>query len=97
MGASFNIPVSGELYSDFGGGGTGQVGPTNVDFSHTAVYGLTVPDGTFTSDSGVFLTQQNTSAPEPGTLALLALALACMAAGAAFVGQIVNLPLRGRV
>jgi hypothetical protein len=80
VGASFNIPVSGELYSDFGGGGTGQVGPTNVDFSHTAVYSLTVPDGTFTSDSGVFLTQQNTAAPEPGTLTLLALALSCVLA-----------------
>jgi hypothetical protein len=75
VGVSFNIPVSGELYSDFGGGGTGATGVTDADFSHTAVYSLTVPDGTFTSDSGVFLTQQST-APEPGALELLALGLA---------------------
>jgi hypothetical protein len=81
-GTSFNLPVSAELYSDFGGGATGATGPTNADYSHTATFGFTVPTGTFTSDSGVFLTQQGgpTATPEPGTLALFALGLAGAAA-----------------
>jgi hypothetical protein len=73
-GASGSLPVSGELYILSGGGGTGAEGQTSVDYSHTAVFGLTVPANfTYTSDSGVFLTQ---AAPEPGTVVLLALGLA---------------------
>jgi hypothetical protein len=52
-----------------------------VDVSHTAVLGLTLPAGlSFTSDSGVFLTQSPSAAPsavpEPGTVVLLSTGLA---------------------
>lgn len=51
-----------------------------VDVSHTAVLGLTLPAGlSFTSDSGVFLTQSPSAAPsavpEPGTVVLLSTGL----------------------
>ena len=47
-----------------------------VDVSHTAVLSLTLPEGlSFTSDSGVFLTQSPSevpsAVPEPGTVGLL--------------------------
>ena len=52
-------------------GSTTQAGGF-VDMSHTAVLGLTLPAGlSFTSDSGVFLTQS----PEPGTVVLLSTGL----------------------
>jgi hypothetical protein len=52
-----------------------------VDVSHKAVLGLTLPAGlSFTSDSGVFLTQSPSAAPsavpEPGTVVLLSTGLA---------------------
>jgi hypothetical protein len=76
VGASGSLPVAGELYLLSGGGGTGAAGPTSVDYSHTAVFGLTVPTNfTYTSDSGVFLTTQ-TATPEPASFALLWLGLA---------------------
>lgn len=48
-----------------------------ADFSHTASIHLTLPTGTtFSSSSGVFLSAQNgNQIPEPGSLALIALAL----------------------
>ena len=51
-----------------------------ADVSHTAGLGLTLPAGlSFTSDSGVFLTQSPSAAPstvpEPGTVALLSTGL----------------------
>ena len=43
-----------------------------ADFANTAVYSVLLPAGfTFSSDSGVFLTQRTSSAPEPSTLLLL--------------------------
>jgi hypothetical protein len=51
--------------------------PQTVDFGNTAQLGLELPAGfSFTSESGVFLTQAPTNAvPEPGTLVLLATGL----------------------
>ena len=49
-----------------------------VDVSHTAVLGLTLPAGlSFTSDSGVFLTQSPSTvpSPEPGTVVMLSTGL----------------------
>jgi hypothetical protein len=50
------------------------------DFSNTGQMGLVLPTGTsFTSDSGVFLTQSEGSAvPEPGSLLLMGLGIAAM-------------------
>jgi hypothetical protein len=52
------------------------------DFSHTAALSFTLPgDLTFTSDSGVLLTQQGAAAvPEPASLALIGGGLAVLAA-----------------
>lgn len=49
-----------------------------MDFLHTGQFGIqSEPGVTFTSDSGVFLQgeQPSTDVPEPGSLALIALAL----------------------
>jgi hypothetical protein len=53
----------------------------DTDFSHTGTISLVLPGGTtYSSASGVFLTNQSTSAaPEPGTLFLLGLGLAGIA------------------
>ena len=50
------------------------------DFSNTGQMGLVLPTGTtFTSDSGVFLTQSEGSAvPEPGSLVLMGLGIAAI-------------------
>ncbi len=55
---------------------TGQV----CDFSNTGQMGLVLPTGvSFTSDSGVFLTQsEGSAAPEPGSLLLMGLGIAAM-------------------
>lgn len=43
-----------------------------LDFSNTAALALALPQGfTFTSESGVFLSQQASPVPEPGTWMLL--------------------------
>jgi hypothetical protein len=60
-------------------GSTTQAGGL-VDMSHTAALGLTLPAGlSFTSDSGVFLTQSPSTVPstvpEPGTVVLLSTGL----------------------
>jgi hypothetical protein len=53
---------------------------TNCDFSHTGSLGFTLPgDVTFTSDSGVLLTQTASSAaPEPAVFGLMADGLVCL-------------------
>jgi hypothetical protein len=44
----------------------------SCDGSHTASLALSLPSGvTFTSESGIFLTQQSSDAPEPGSWAML--------------------------
>ena len=61
---------------------------TTCDYSHTGAINLILtPNVTYTSDSGVFLTQTNTpgSAPEPASMALL------------FVGAGVLVVLRKRI
>ena len=53
------------------------------DFSHTAAFGITLPPGySFTSASGVFLTQPLAAVPEPQTWLLLAVGLMLLGAGA---------------
>lgn len=64
-GASADLGVY-EYMSAYGGGGNSS------DFSHTGVVGINLGTGvSFTSDSGVFLTQGAAATPEPGTLALV--------------------------
>jgi hypothetical protein len=58
----------------------GASGGANDDFSHTATLGLSLPQGvSFTSDSGVFLTQAVSSTPEPSTIWLAAVGVALTA------------------
>jgi PEP-CTERM motif len=49
------------------------------DFSNTGQISLTLPAGdSFTSNSGVFLTQSESAAPEPGSLMLMGLGIAAL-------------------
>jgi PEP-CTERM motif len=49
------------------------------DFSNTGQLALTLPAGdSFTSNSGVFLTQSGSAAPEPGSLVLMGLGIAAL-------------------
>jgi hypothetical protein len=62
----------------------GVSGAANDDFSHTAMISLSLPQGvSYTSDSGVFLTQSGAAVPEPSTVWL-------GAAGIAFVGMMLR-------
>jgi hypothetical protein len=46
---------------------------TSCDYSHTGTVGLSFGDNvSFTSDSGVFLSQPSSGVPEPGSMALMA-------------------------
>jgi hypothetical protein len=57
------------------------IGGETCDFSHTAAVSFSLPsDVTFTSDSGVLLTQTVASAvPEPASFALIGAGLAALA------------------
>lgn len=58
----------------------GVSGSANDDYSNTAALSLSLPQGvSYTSDSGVFLSQAS-SAPEPATLSLAGLTLAALGA-----------------
>ncbi|MGA9866254.1 MAG: PEP-CTERM sorting domain-containing protein [Acetobacteraceae bacterium] len=62
-------------------GGVSTIGSGVADFGHTASLGLTLPDGlTYTSDSGVFLSERPSAVPEPTTFGLLAAAIGLLGA-----------------
>jgi hypothetical protein len=64
-------------------------GDASCDLSHTGAVSFTLPSNvTFTSESGVFLTQPLTATPEPSYTVLLGLGLA----GAIFLGRRVRRP-----
>ena len=59
----------------------GTVGSGVADFGRTASLGLTLPAGlSYTSDSGVFLSERPSTVPEPATLGLLAAAIGLLGA-----------------
>lgn len=69
-GPSTTLPIELSMYASCGGG-------SSCDYSHTGQISFDLPSGvSFTSDSGVFLTAEGV--PEPGTLAILAGALAIL-------------------
>jgi hypothetical protein len=68
-----------ELFSQTCGGGS------TCTYGQTGVVSFTLPTNvSFTSDSGVFLTQPSTETPEPGSMSLI---LAAGAAGLAIIGR----------
>jgi MYXO-CTERM domain-containing protein len=71
--SSESIGIQAELVNSCGAG-------TDCDYSDTGAVSLSLPDGvTYTSDSGVFLTQSaESSAPEPAPAALLASGFAAL-------------------
>lgn len=72
-GSNPTVPIGATIYEN--GCGLG----TSCDYSNTAAISFNLPTGvTFTSDSGVFLTQPAGGAPEPASTALLATGLACV-------------------
>jgi hypothetical protein len=77
-GSSGDIPIFATL--SLNSAVTGTTGSANDDYSNTAAIMLSLPPGvSYTSDSGVFLSQTS-SAPEPATLFLAGLSLAAIGA-----------------
>lgn len=91
---SASVPAQFQLDVICGQGG-------ECDYSHTGAIGLQLPEGvTYTSNSGVFLTEPE-NAPEPGTALLLVFGLGAVSAVAAWNTrgrkQAISVPTRNTI